>query len=151
MSRILQEKFETRSPEEGNDDAHGGWITDSEARTKKEMHGREGRPGGDSGSRFSDLSSMFNSLPSGADIEDQENADIRKMGINTAGQMGNSLARGDRSQELDARALRCGFTRKQMRGTDDQYSREHNDAFYDSVEVDGVEGFLERNNNLDRM
>ena len=45
-----------------------------------------------------------------------------------------------------------GFTRLDMKATDDQYSGEHVDLYYGSV-VDefGQESFVERNNMLDRL
>lgn len=55
------------------------------------------------------------------------------------------------TDDCSVKAFREGFDRKPLRPTDDQYTREHNDAFYDTVTVDGVEGFVERNNMLDRM
>ena len=90
---------------------------------------------------------FFNSLPPGMDIEDQEFADIRQMGFNTAGNMPDALAQGDVTNfELDAISLRNGFHKKALLQTDDEYTREHNDAFYDDVG-----GFVERNNYLDRL
>jgi hypothetical protein len=145
MTKIVQEKFQVDYPQQRNDDARSGWITDAEARAKKNLKGREGRPGGDSLSRFSDNSAMFNSLPPGADIEDQEVNDIRRMDI-VDGAGHNQV-----TQDVDARSLRTGFSRKKILSSDDEYTREHNDAFYDTVEVDGVEGYVERNNMLDRM
>jgi hypothetical protein len=95
---------------------------------------------------------MFNTLPPGMDIEDQELCDIRQMGINVSGQSGDSLAAGDRTQDINPRSLRYGFDRKKLLSTDDMYTREHNDAFYDLVTGDdGNEGYVERNNMLDRM
>jgi hypothetical protein len=38
-----------------------------------------------------------------------------------------------------------GYDKKKLLQTDDVYTREHNDAFYDDVG-----GFVERNNYLDR-
>jgi hypothetical protein len=154
VSRIVQEKFEVRPPEDANDDASeegGRWVTDTEARAKKNTPGREGLPGGDTNSRYMDDNVFYQTLPPGMDIEEQEMCDIRQMGINLAGQSGDALAAGDRTQDITRRSLTVGFDRKAMRPTDDMYTREHNDAFYDSVEVDGVEGFVERNNYLDRL
>jgi hypothetical protein len=157
LSKIVQEKFQVNYPSQDNDDASdrdhagGGWVTDAEARAKKNTPGREGLPGGDPNSRFLNNARFYQSLPPGMDIEDQEMCDIRKMSINTAGNLGDELARGDRTQDLSSRVLSRGFDRKMLRPTDDMYTREHNDAFYDTVEVDGVEGFVERNNMLDRM
>ena len=147
MSRIVQEKFQVNYPQQGNDDSREDnykWVTDKEARAKKDMPGKEGDNGGDSNSRFSTLTSMYNSLPPGMDIEDQEYSDIRKMEVNAV----------DASQivkDVNPKSLRYGFDRKAMLSTDDMYTREHNDAFYDVVKGDdGNEGFLERNNMLDR-
>lgn len=158
MSKVVQEKFQVNYPQQDNDDAMGeghsgqGWITDVEARSKKNSKGREGRPGGDGDSRPMNNALMLHSLPPGMDIEDQEYCDIRRMGISFNGNMPQGEARGDvTNQEVTARSLRTGFDRKKMLSTDDMYTREHNDAFYDVVEVDGVEGFVERNNYLDRM
>jgi hypothetical protein len=116
-------------------------------RAKKGLPGREGAPGGDGNSRWSMNSVMLNSLPPGMDIEDQELVDVRQMGINTVGNMGSALAQGDlTNMEVNAYSLRKGFDKKELLQTDDAYTREHNDAFYDDVG-----GFVERNNYLDRM
>lgn len=151
MTKVVQEKFQIDYPQESNDDARSGWITDAQARAKKQLHGREGRPGGDSASRFMDDAVGYGSLPPGMDIEDQENCDIRQMGISFNGNNPIGPATGDRTQEVNATVLRKGFSRKKILSSDDEYTREHNDAFYDVVEVDGVEGYVERNNMLDRM
>jgi hypothetical protein len=152
MTKIVQEKFQVNMPPERNDDAHGGWIPDKAARVKKMQPGREGRPGGDDASRFGANNAFFNTLPPGMDIEDQEVCDIRRMGLSISGNNPIAPATGDQTDnELTAQSIRTGFTRKKLLSTDDEYTREHNDAFYDSVEVDGVEGFIERNNMLDRL
>jgi hypothetical protein len=152
MSKIVQEKFQVNMPQQRNDDARSGWITDAEARAKKNTPGREGRPGGDSDSRFMDNAVFYNTLPPGMDIEDQEMCDIRRMGLSINGNMPEGEATGDvTNAEVNATSLRKGFSHKKLLSTDDEYTREHNDAFYDVVEVDGVEGFIERNNMLDRM
>jgi hypothetical protein len=79
-------------------------------------------------------------------IDDQLDADINPQGMSR----GNLGACDDVTTDVTVQSLKEGFDRKPMRPTDDMYTREHNDAFYDSVVVDGVEGFLERNNMLDR-
>lgn len=127
------------------------WITDKEARAKKNLPGREGRAGGDAHSRFMNDAVFYNSLPPGSDIEDQEVTDQRCMGMNTSGGFPTLEAQGDRTQDLTPKSVRTGFDYKKLLPTDDQYSREHNDAFYDEVEVDGNVGFIERNNMLDRL
>ena len=152
MSRIVQEKFQLNYPQSDSDDASaegGHWVTDQQARAKKKQPGREGLPGGDYRSRYMDNNVFFNTLPPGMDIEDQEVADIRKMEVvDSAGY--NQVS--EEIQHLGApTALANGFARLKMLSTDDMYTREHNDAFYDVVEEDGVEGYVERNNMLDRM
>lgn len=57
----------------------------------------------------------------------------------------------DVSEDWNPVAVRDGFTRRNMRPTDDMYSGEHCDAFYSEAKVDGDIGFVERNNNLDRL
>lgn len=151
MSRICQEKFEVRYPDtESSAENQQSWISDKAARVKKNLPGREGRAGGDGDARFMDNAIFYNGLPPGADLEDQEVTDQRQMGINTSGGLPTLLAQGDRTQDVNALSLRKGFDYKRMRPTDDMYTREHNDAFYDEITVDGVTGFLERNNMLDR-
>lgn len=152
MSRVVQEKFQVNYPDtESSAENQQSWVTDKSARIKKHLPGREGRAGGDAPSRFMNNAAFFNSLPPGADIEDQEVSDQLKMGINTAGGFPTLLAQGDRTQDLTPRSVVTGFDVKTLRPTDDQYSREHNDAFYDEIEVDGQVGFIERNNMLDRL
>lgn len=155
MSRIVQEKFQLNYPQQDNDDSSsegGHWITDVQARAKKNQPGREGLPGGDYRSRYMNNNVNFNSLPPGMDIEDQEFCDIRKMGVNVSGGFPVEYAAGDRTQDLSATSLSVGFDRKKLLATDDMYTREHNDAFYDVVKnEDGEEGYVERNNMLDRM
>lgn len=149
MAKVIQEKFQVTYADYnsmGEEDIQG-WTDDQSMRAKKGLPGREGAPGGDGNSRWSMNAVMLNSLPPGMDIEDQELNDIRQMGINTAGNMGDALAQGDlTNMEVNAYSLRKGFDKKELLQTDDAYTREHNDAFYDDVG-----GFVERNNYLDRM
>ena len=154
MPGIVQEKFQVDNPPERNDDAQGrGWISDKEARAKKDTPGREGRQGrlgtqgqnaGDGGSRLSDKAVQYNSLPPGMDIEDQEMADQRRFQIVMSGQ-------SDVSRDYNPESIKNGERRLPMRATDDEYSNAHVDAFYDEIKVDGDVGFTERNNTLDRM
>ncbi len=141
MTKIVQEKFQVDAPQNRNDDASSGWKSDSSARTRKRLQTRA-----ENGSFEAVRNDRYNRLPPGQNIEDQEVADIPAEGM--AGCMGTGSQVTD---DVTAMALREGFDRKRLRPTDDQYTREHNDAFYDSVEVDGVEGFVERNNMLDRL
>ena len=144
MVGILQEKFQHDYPQQRNDDASSGWQTDSSARVKKNTPGREGAHGGDGGIRFVNDAVMFNSLPPGMDIEDQEMTDQRQFPIVMSGA-------SDVSRDWNPEAVARGFQKKPMRATDDEYSNAHVDAFYAEMDVDGEVGFVERNNTLDRM
>ena len=141
MSKIVQEKFQVNNPQNANDDAHSGWVSDKSARDTNRLQTRHPELG-----RYEKIGARLNMLPPGMNIEDQEIADIHTQ------PMGGSLGSGTQvTDDVTVKSLREGFDRKPLRPTDDQYTREHNDAFYDTVEVDGVEGFVERNNMLDRM
>lgn len=141
MSKIVQEKFEVHAPPNSNDDAQNGWVSDTSARTRRGLQTRGGM------GRYEPYrGDFYNSLPPGSDIQDQE------VSYQNEQPWGGSLGSGSQvTDDVTAQSLRQGFDRKSLRPTDDMYSREHNDAFYDSVEVDGVEGYVERNNVLDRM
>lgn len=144
MPKVVQEKFQVTLP---NETETSSWVTDKEMRAKKYLPAREGGNGGDSMSRFSGNALMLHSLPPGMDIEDQEFSDIRQMGINVAGNFPTALAQGDyTNREVNPTSLQVGFDKKSLLQTDDEYTREHNDAFYDDVG-----GFVERNNYLDRL
>jgi hypothetical protein len=144
MPGILQEKFQVDYPQEGNDDAHSGWKSDRSARVKKGIPGREGRAGGDPGSQHMNNAVQFESTPPGTDIEDQEITDLRKFATTMGGE-------SDQSRDWNAEAVKKGYKRKEMRATDDEYTKAHQDAFYDEMKVDGDVGFAERNNVLDRL
>ena len=51
----------------------------------------------------------------------------------------------DVSQDTNPESLERGFKKREMKGTDDQYTGEHMDHFYGDAG-----GFVERNNYLDR-
>jgi hypothetical protein len=144
VSRIVQEKFETRIEPNSNDDAQNGWVSDKSVRVKKGTPGREGRTGGDWDSKTMDNAVHYQSLPPGTDINDQEVADIRKERSITGGT-------DDVTDNPSGGDFRNGFVKLRLQPTDDIYSREHNDAFYDEATVDGVTGYVERNNYLDRL
>ena len=146
MPGILQEKFQVDYPQQGNDDAQSGWLPDKAARAKKSPPNamREGASGGDYDSRYMGNAVGFNSTPPGMDIEDQEMSDQRKFKTTMGGE-------SDQSRDWNPEAVKKGYTRKPMRATDDEYTKAHQDAFYDEMEVDGDIGFAERNNMLDRL
>lgn len=141
MSKIVQEKFEVRPPYNPNDDAESGWKSDKSARRSKSEYMTRAVS-----SLYETYGSGLNDLPPGMDIERQNLADIHAQGMSK----GNLGTFDDVTVDVTRESLRQGFDRKQLRPTDDMYTREHNDAFYEDVTVDGVTGFLERNNMLDR-
>src|ERR1019366_9269823 len=86
-----------------------------------------------------------NFTPPGMEIDNQRRTRIRNMPLSMAGQT-------DASADTNPEGFRKGFKRQPMGGTDDQYSGEHIDQFYSEViDEDGNEGFVERNNMLDRL
>jgi len=82
-------------------------------------------------------------LPPGDVIESQEIRDINPQRLVTGGT-------DDVTDNPSGGDFVKGFVKLEMSPTEDLWTREHNDAFYDEVKVDGVTGFLERNNYLDR-
>jgi hypothetical protein len=151
VPKFVQEKYQVNVEPYDDESGKHAWVTDAQARAKKNSPGREGSPGGDYNSRYSDLDAFFNSLPPGMDIEDQEMTDQREFNHSNSGNYAQGHNAGDVTHDLSPLNLRRGFDRKVCCPTDDMYTREHNDAFYDSIEMDGVEGFIERNNYLDRL
>jgi len=113
-------------------------------RVKKGLPGREGRAGGDPASKTMNNAVFYASTPPGTDIEDQEISDQRVFPMRMSSE-------GDVTPDYSQKAMKTGFTAHKCCPTDDEYSNSHTDAFYDSVKVDGVEGFVERNNMLDRL
>lgn len=140
MSKIVQEKFQVNNPQNSNDDSNSGWVSDASARTR---HGLQTRGG--MGRYEPYRGDFYNILPPGSDIKDQEVSYQPQMSM--AGCLGSGTQVTD---DVTVESLRKGYDRKKLLSTDDMYTREHNDAFYDVVRVDGDEGFIERNNMLDR-
>lgn len=122
---IVQEKFQITQPQNHNDEERG-WVTDKSARVAKGFPGKSNR------------------MPPGQDIEDQAQTDQRSFPMRMASE-------GDVTPDYSQRAMTTGYTPHRCCPTDDEYTNAHTDAFYDSVKVDGVEGFVERNNMLDRL
>jgi hypothetical protein len=128
MPGILQEKFQVDEPPNANDDAHSGWVSDASARTKKGLNAPRGTT----------------PLPPGMDIDAQTRIDTRALPMTMGGE-------SDVSADYNREAVQKGYQRKPMRSTDDEYTKAHQDAFYDEITVDGDTGFAERNNMLDRL
>lgn len=85
-----------------------------------------------------------------AKLNDMPEVDLYDCGSNgfVQGFGGNT----DVSNGVNAKSMTKGFSRFNMKGTDDQYGGEHIDLFYGEVEDEkGNVGFIERNNYLDRL
>jgi len=139
MTKIVQEKFQVIAPQAPK--ARHSWASSESARDTNRLQTRHPELG-----RYERNGERLNKLPPGQNIQNQEIADIHEQ------PMAGGLGSGSQvTEDVTVASLREGFDRKSLRPTDDEYTRAHNDAFYDSVEVDGVEGFIERNNMLDRL
>lgn len=121
----MQEKFQVTAPENTLDQGRS-WITDKAARVSKGFPGRSNR------------------MPPGMDIEDQAQTDQPSFPMTMSGE-------SDVSHDYSQKSMKTGFIPRKCCPTDDQYTGEHQDMFYNSVKVDGVEGFCERGNLLDRL
>ena len=116
----LQEKFQTilRGKEEDGEK----WATAESARDRR--------------SRFD--TECLNDMPPGMDLDAQENSQQENMPLSMSGATDVTPTTGKHFSE--------GFTRLNMKGTDDAYTGEHVDHFYGDAG-----GFCERNNYLDRL
>ena len=82
----------------------------------------------------------FNQMPPGIDNSNQCSAEINAMPRSLAGSTDVTNCAAPRALHPDK-----GFTKHEMKGTDDSYTGEHVDHFYGDSG-----GFVERNNYLDR-
>lgn len=127
----LQEKMQITVP--AKDEAGEGWASfqsarDSQSEVPQFCPNTSADPDGN----------KFNKMPPGMDISNQNSAEINNMAFVMAGE-------SDVSKDTNPGAFDNGFTKRQMKGTDDQYTGEHVDHFYGDAG-----GFVERNNYLDR-
>ena len=81
----------------------------------------------------------LNQLPPGMEIGNQMRKQLTNMPLSLAGRTDVS------SNVTSPESMLKGFTRLEMKGSDDQYTGEHVDHFYGDAG-----GFVERNNYLDR-
>ena len=141
MNKLLQQKYLAVSPQKPA--GPQGWASDKSARDVNMVQPRHPQQG--LYQRY-DAREQFNYLPPGSNIEDQAFADI------PAERMAGSLETGTQAtDDVTRESLRVGFDRKAMAPTDDQFTKEHEDPFYFEAEVDGVVGYCERGNVLDRQ
>lgn len=134
----LQEKFQISIPPTPEDDhewaPHGAQISKGEVGFAHSNNVRAD----------ADVTMKLNYMPPGMDIGNQSCKRIYSMPLSMAGTT-------DQSADANPQAFAKGFTRRDMAGTDDQYSGEHMDHFYgEAVDELGNCGFAERNNYLDR-
>jgi len=134
----LQEKFQiTVPPEKEEADL---WVSMTSQRHVGEagfLHQNSTTATGPSGPKF-------NTPPPGMDISNQLRARIKQMPLSMSGET-------DVSKDTSPIAFAQGYTRREMKGTDDQYTGEHMDHFYgEAVDENGNVGFAERNNYMDR-
>ena len=87
---------------------------------------------------------ITNRMPPGMDIENQKLAPPAT--VRDGGLAGST----DESNSVNAAMLKKGFQHQNMRPEDEMFNNEHVELFYGEAEVDGVTGFVERNNYLDR-
>ena len=126
----LQEKFQITVPDRSENGE--AWTTFESARQSQECVGDYApKHSGDVDGR------KFNEMPPGMDI-DQLTSEINNMPLSMAGE-------SDVSRVGSAANFEQGFSKRAMKGTDDQYTGEHVDHFYGDAG-----GFVERNNYLDR-
>jgi len=123
----LQEKFQISVPaKEEAGEPWADWTNDVKHEAGREKHNVE----------TAKLYSRLNKIP-GVNCED-----------NVTGAMPFDFAGStDVTDQITAKALSLaqGFTKHDMKGTDDQYTGEHTDLFYGDAG-----GFVERNNYMDR-
>jgi hypothetical protein len=126
----LQEKFQITVP--AKEEAGEGWASFESSRQPQSKVGDWCcEHAGDVDFR------RFNEMPPGMDIS-QKRAEINNMPFSMSGET-------DVSKDTNPGAFNRGFTKRDMKGTDDQYTGEHVDQFYGDAG-----GFVERNNYLDR-
>jgi hypothetical protein len=131
MRSPLQEKFQITAPGKINDGE--GWATSASQRKDKSDV-----------STFNQTTSVavdgekYNIMPPGDEGSSQELAEFNQMPLVMSGA-------SDVSMDTNPASFAEGFKRREMKGTDDQYTGEHVDLFYGDSG-----GFAERNNYLDR-
>lgn len=129
----MQEKFQITIPASPSSDDPGPWKSFESARDSQACV-----PSFTPQTSADSDGNKFNELPPGMEIDEQCCAEINSMPFSMAGET-------DVSKDTNDGAFDKGFTKRSMKGTDDQYTGEHVDHFYGDTG-----GFVERNNYLDR-
>lgn len=140
----LTEKFQITLPPKPDDD--GPWVSANSARRT----GDAGFLHHQNTNATDPIGPKFNQLPPGMEIDNQMRTRVaRNMPLSLAGET-------DVTNHVNGSSLTNGFARLEMKATDDQYDGEHIDLFYGTsygIDDSGniTEGFVERNNMLDRL
>jgi hypothetical protein len=136
----LQEKFEILLPAAPNEDDGNAWASFESARNTK----RSGQLHRNNTTSAEETDMKFNYTPTTTQAR-QERLDDTPFPRTMAGTT-------DVSADANPEAFAQGFKRHPMAGCSDEYSGEHVDLFYgEAIGDDGNEGFVERNNYLDRI
>jgi len=145
----LQEKFQiTSPPKKTSEDTGANWVWPFNGNSEVRSVGDAGFLHRNNDKSADVIGVKFNHMPPGMDIGNQRRALIPHSPFVMAGET-------DVSGDTNPGAMEYGFTRREMKSTDDQYTGEHMDHFYGiahGTDDTGqpTEGFVERNNYLDR-
>jgi hypothetical protein len=134
----LQEKFQVMAPARASDDDPGPWVSQTTARAPQVFRNDDWQQ-----KRADDVDTRnFNEMPNGMQI------DLVMVTSLTNGMPLSLAGSTDVTACCAPSALnnQKGYTKHEMKGTDDCYTGEHVDHFYGDSG-----GFVERNNYLDRM
>lgn len=153
----LQEKFQTSYPFPAEDGEKLVWAKDGALNARPADGGYESHSIPHSFQRVA----KSNPTPEVSEVSATQDivnwTDLRERVIKENGGMPLSTASAtDVSKVVGKKALECGFTLHNMDSVDDQYTGENMDHFYGAAignddEGNRYEGFVERNNYLDRI
>lgn len=133
MRNPLQEKIQITVPTKDAEPAEGWASFESSRDSQADVPSFKGRTNQDLDGN------KFNMMPPGMEIDNQCSTEINPQPFVMSGQL-------DVSKDVNPQAFAEGFTKREQKGTDDQYTGEHVDQFYGDAG-----GFVERNNYLDRI
>lgn len=129
--RGLQEKFQVVVP--AKEEAGEQWVSASSQRDLR------GISEWNNSTSIEQDTRKFNMPPPGMEIANQFRTQQENQPLVMSGE-------SDVSRDTNAQSFERGFTKREMKGSDDCYTGEHIDHFYGDAG-----GFVERNNYLDRI